>query len=190
MVTRGLKQLLDHLEQALDPDGQLLLRFVTGHDEDAFAALVRRHGPMVFGVCRRVLRHTQDAEDAFQATFLIVARKAGSVTSTSARKPKSTALSGPTRRSKPSEAERRVLSRSFVDQCLILSAPGRGIPGRSCAASRIALLLPGATRRARASCLTASVRQRPADSWRFCKSRNWEGAACRSWACAARASAK
>jgi RNA polymerase sigma factor (sigma-70 family) len=57
-------------------DAQLLERFVRDGDESAFAALVERYGPMVMGACRRVLDHAQEAEDAFQATFLLLVRKA------------------------------------------------------------------------------------------------------------------
>jgi RNA polymerase sigma factor (sigma-70 family) len=61
------------------PDRDLLQCFVRQRDEVAFAALVRRHGPMVLRVCRQVLHQEEDAEDAFQATFLIFSRKAASV---------------------------------------------------------------------------------------------------------------
>jgi RNA polymerase sigma factor (sigma-70 family) len=60
-------------------DGQLLDRFVDRRDESAFAALLARHGPLVLGACRRLLARPADVEDAFQATFLVLVRKAGSL---------------------------------------------------------------------------------------------------------------
>jgi RNA polymerase sigma factor (sigma-70 family) len=66
----GLSVLADHV---------LLERFLSGHDEAVFESLVRRHGPMVWATCRRALGDTPDAEDAFQAVFLVLFRKAGSI---------------------------------------------------------------------------------------------------------------
>jgi DNA-directed RNA polymerase specialized sigma24 family protein len=66
----GLSVLTDHV---------LLERFLSGHEEAAFAVLVGRHGPMVRATCRRTLGDTPDAEDAFQAVFLVLLRKAGSI---------------------------------------------------------------------------------------------------------------
>jgi RNA polymerase sigma factor (sigma-70 family) len=77
----GDVELPDSIQSAPEQisDAALLRAFVARHDEAAFAELVRRYGPMVLGVCRRNLGHEQDAADAFQAVFVVLARKAGSI---------------------------------------------------------------------------------------------------------------
>src|SRR5438094_2590343 len=76
-----MEQLRGSARPAVDApnDGQLLERFVTQRDEAAFVELVQRHGGMVLGVCRRVLDNAADVEDAYQATFMVLVRKADSI---------------------------------------------------------------------------------------------------------------
>ena len=75
---RRLRSLFD-AQAGAGTDAQLLARFIADRDEAAFAELVRRHGPLVYGVCRRILGNPHDADDAYQATFLILSRKPSSV---------------------------------------------------------------------------------------------------------------
>src|SRR5262245_19401402 len=85
MSPSGPRQIVQALRQVVirgperPSDGQLLESFLATRDEAAFEALVRRHGPMVLRLCRRMLPNLQDAEDAFQAIFIVLARKAGCV---------------------------------------------------------------------------------------------------------------
>src|SRR5262245_30815414 len=65
-------------------EGELLQHFLAEGDSSAFAELVRRHGPMVYGTCRRIANNGPDADDAFQATFFVLARKARSIRSANA----------------------------------------------------------------------------------------------------------
>ncbi len=78
-LLRHIRRLATQTSQAPDRDAVLLGRFLQHRDEDAFTALVRRHGPLVLRVCRRVLADADSADDAFQATFCVLARKAVSV---------------------------------------------------------------------------------------------------------------
>ncbi len=78
-LLRDVGRILDGGTVAGLSEAELLQRFVARRDELAFEALVRRFGPMVFGVCRRTLREASDVEDAFQATFLVLVRKAPSI---------------------------------------------------------------------------------------------------------------
>ncbi|HTU88542.1 MAG TPA: sigma-70 family RNA polymerase sigma factor, partial [Gemmataceae bacterium] len=86
MHTSTLQSVLEHLRKLTDPardrqlsDADLLERFRLRREEAAFTLLVQRHGPMVLAVCRRILGNAHDAEDAFQATFLVLVRKAGTI---------------------------------------------------------------------------------------------------------------
>jgi hypothetical protein len=86
VADKGLETVLRHMRELVGvglaaglPDHELLARFLKCHDQAAFTAEIERHGPLVLGVCRRVLRNEQEAEDVCQATFLVLIRKAVSL---------------------------------------------------------------------------------------------------------------
>jgi DNA-directed RNA polymerase specialized sigma24 family protein len=84
MIDKSVNPLLLHVRTLVAPaaapaDAELLQRHLTRGDQEAFATLVARHGPMVLSVCRSVLRRQQDAEDAFQAAFPVLARRGGAI---------------------------------------------------------------------------------------------------------------
>src|ERR1043166_6613392 len=88
MATSQTTEFILHLRRAVllwegagRTDGQLLEDYLSRRNEAALAALVHRHAPMVWGVCRRVISNCHDAEDAFQSTFLVFVRKAASIAS-------------------------------------------------------------------------------------------------------------
>jgi RNA polymerase sigma factor (sigma-70 family) len=85
MPSHSLRTVISYLRRATGPacgdpeDAELLARYVATRDEAAFDALVRRHGPLVYGACRRLLDDSNDADDVFQATFVVLARRAASI---------------------------------------------------------------------------------------------------------------
>src|SRR5262249_25092185 len=78
-VLRFIRNLVEAKHTATLTDRELLERFLTRADEAALVALIRRHGSMVLRLCLRILQNEQDAEDAFQATFLVLSRQAASL---------------------------------------------------------------------------------------------------------------
>jgi RNA polymerase sigma factor (sigma-70 family) len=109
-------------------DAHLLLRYTRHGDEAAFAALVRRHGPLVWGVCSRVLGGGPDAEDAFQATFLVLVRKAGALRGPDALGPWLYGVaSRVARKARAAAARRQRRERALAEDVPAVGAPGDAV---------------------------------------------------------------
>jgi RNA polymerase sigma factor (sigma-70 family) len=119
-VLRHLQQLAEAPAGGQPTDRELLDRFRAGGDETAFTALVRRHGRLVAGVCRHVLHHEQDAEDAVQATFLILARRADRV-----RKPEALASWLHSVAYRVAQTAQRTAARQRARERQIMTKPGQ-----------------------------------------------------------------
>jgi RNA polymerase sigma factor (sigma-70 family) len=117
--TRSLLAHLHRLAASAAPDAILLRRWIEQHEDDAFAALMARHGPMVLGICRRILGDVQEAEEVFQAVFLVLARQAAKL-----RQPE--ALSGflhtvalrLARKARTAQRRRRMQTNTDVPECV------------------------------------------------------------------------
>ena len=77
-LQNGIRRVAAQLAPEVAPDGELLARYLTDRDEAAFSQLVQRHANMVYGTCRRILGNAADADDAFQAVFVVLMRRASS----------------------------------------------------------------------------------------------------------------
>jgi RNA polymerase sigma factor (sigma-70 family) len=127
-VVRHIRRLAAADPAADASDAELLRRFVADREEKAFAALLRRHGPLVWGVCWQALHHREDAEDAFQATLLLLARQAGSIRRTEAvagwlyrvayRVARRAARNSARRRARERQGTRRPVSRPEAEAAL------------------------------------------------------------------------
>jgi RNA polymerase sigma factor (sigma-70 family) len=107
-------------------DSELLEMFLRTRDEEAFAAVVKRHGPMVLGVCRRILRNSADADDAFQAAFLVLARRAASLGSPDQLAPWLYGVAFNTARKLRRTLARRAVREGQLDQGCEPPAPSTG----------------------------------------------------------------
>ncbi len=164
-------------------DAQLLELFLTGQRdeaEDAFAALVHRHGSMVLGVCRRMLRDPDDAEDAFQATFFILARRAASI---GRREQLASWLYGVAVRTacqaRRSTARLRAKERRLMELSRADSAPAEGWDDQLALLDEEVNRLPRHYRAALVACeLEGKPRARPRASWDCPRGRSpptWRG---------------